>query len=82
MESIKTTDAKTGRRRMAKRLILKIPVPSGEPYYINADKIQRIVTNYEVLKVHDSSRCYLILDGDIAIPVELPIEKVIEDLCS
>lgn len=59
---------------------INFPTPSGEPYYVNIDKIQRIVTNYEVLKVRDSSRCYLILDGEneVAVPVELPIMKVLK----
>lgn len=58
---------------------LNFPTPSGEPYYVNIDKIQRIVTNYEITKVRDSSRCYLILDGDdeITVSVELPIDKVL-----
>ena len=71
------TDAKTGRRKMAR--FLNFPVSSGEPYYVNIDKIQRVVTNYEITKVRDSSRCYLILDDndEITVSVELPIDKVL-----
>ena len=59
--------------------LVNFPTPSGEPYYVNIEKIQRVVTNYEITKARDSSRCYLILDGndEITVPVELPIDKVL-----
>lgn len=59
---------------------IKVPTPSGEPYFVNSKKVQRIVTVHEICRNHlnEKTECYLVLDGEseVTVRVELPIEKV------